>query len=125
MNLLGSSVNSIVPTGQVKGAVSPFIVYHIGTAVATYTAQGDTAIKMVRFQFDCYSSSSYTEARNVAVALRNAIKNSIGVTLPDTDNTYVYAFKADPPIDMPFVAQGNSQLEFRVMVQVDCNYLGD
>lgn len=124
MTLLGSPANSIVPTGQVKGAVSPFVVYHIGTAVANYTTTGDTALKMARFQFDCYSSNSYTEARNVAVALRNAIKNSIGVTLPDTDATAVYGCFVDPPVDMPFMAQGNTQLEFRVMVQADVHYLG-
>jgi hypothetical protein len=118
---LSALTTEIRPVGMVKGMKSPAIVYHIGTALPQYDAAGDSGYMMARLQFDSYSSLSYTEARNVAKALRDVLKNLKNTTL--TDGTFVRASFANPPIDMPFVAEGVQTIEYRVMVEVAIHYL--
>ena len=120
---LSAIMTAIVPVGMVKGIKSPCVVYHIGTAVGQFTTSGATPWQIARFQFDAYSATSYTEARAVAVALRNALKTLINVTLADTDETYVYGVFPDPPVDMPYEAQGIQNVEYRVMVQCEVHFL--
>lgn len=117
-NLIGA--NAIIPVGTAKSVSDPYVIYHISSSEPTYTASGATALECTRFQFDCYSSVHLT-AYNVAVALQNAIKNTINTTL--TDGTTVYGCVAYPPVDLTMVAQGNKSIEFRVMVEVEVYYL--
>lgn len=115
---------TIQPAGGVKPTTFPCVIYHIGTATATYSAKGDTGLPMSRFQFDCYSTVSRQEAMTLALAIRDALKNVVDQTLHD--GTHVYVCKCDPPVDLTMIAAGQSGTgtDFRVMVEVEVWYLG-
>lgn len=123
---LSALTTRLAPVGAANGLKSPFVIYHIGTATPQYDSQGDSGYQCARFQFDCYSGTSYTEARTVAVALRNVLKNVKNTTLSDANSTFVQAMFADPPVDLTFVPQGGTQsIEYRVMVQVEVHFQGN
>lgn len=119
---LSALTTEIVPVGIIKGVKSPCIVYHVGTNLDTIDMQGSTGYRMARFQFDCYSGSSYTEAKTVAKAVRGVFQNFNNTTLADSNSTFVQAALISQESDMPFVAQGNQAIEFRVMVEVSVFY---
>jgi len=119
---LSGMTSCIVPVGKVKGVKSPGIVYHIGTTLDTKDAQGSTGYRLARFQFDSYSSLSYTEAKALARAVRGVLENFRGETLSDPDSTFVQGCLVDFETDMPFVPEGLVTIEYRVMVQVSVWY---
>jgi hypothetical protein len=113
----------ISPVGSVKNLKSPFVIYHVATAQALYSSQGDTGLQLARFQFDVYSATSYTEARTVATTLRDALNTLMNTTLDDPESTFVYAAFSDPPVDLSEIPKGNQTVEYRVMVQSDIHFL--
>jgi hypothetical protein len=115
--------NSIIPVGVVMGVKSPLIVYHIGTALDTLDTEGSTGYRTARFQFDCYSTLSYTEVKAVAKAVRHALQNFKNEILADADGTFVQGCLIDFESDMPFVSTGIKTIEYRVMVQISVFYL--
>ena len=118
---LGTSPNtSIVPVGLVKGIISPYIVYHIGTTLDTNDALGATGYRLARVQFDCYSTLSYTEAKALAKAVRGVFQNLQNTTL--SDGTFVQGCLISQESDMPWVPEGISTVEYRVMVEVTVFY---
>jgi hypothetical protein len=114
---------SIIPVGVSQGTVSPCIVYHIGTELDTVDVKGSTGYRCARFQFDCYSAKSYTEAKAVARAVRLALQNLQNTPLTDADTTFVQGCMVDMESDMPFVPEGLDSIEYRVMVQVSVWFL--
>jgi hypothetical protein len=119
---LSALTGEIVPVGMVKGLKSPYIVYHIGTALDTKDTEGSTGYRLARFQFDCYSGTSATEARKVAKAVRAVLQNFKNQTLSDADNTFVQACLIDFETDPPFVPTAMKTIDFRVLVQVSVFY---
>jgi hypothetical protein len=119
---LSALTTQIVPVGVVKGVTSPYIVYHIGTALDTLDTQGSTGYRLARFQFDAYSTLSYAEAKAVVKAIRGVLQNFQNTALSDSDSTFVQGCLIDMESDMPFVPQGVASIEYRVMVQVSVFY---
>lgn len=111
-----------MPIGQVKGIISPAIVYHVGTALDTKDTQGSTGFRLARFQFDVYSQKSYTEAKTVAKALRGVLQHFKNTTLTDSDNTFVQGCLIDFESDGTFVATGTKDIEYRTLIQVSIWY---
>jgi hypothetical protein len=113
---------SVVPVGNIKGIVSPFVVYHIGTQLDTADVGGSTGYRTARVQYDCYSSLSYAEAKAVAKAVRGVWEHFQSATLPDADTTFVQGCLISQESDLSEIPTGSSSVEYRVMVEVTALY---
>lgn len=113
----------IVPSAAVKPKVSPYIVYKLGPTTDVLDTQGSTGNRHARFIFDCVSGSSYTDAKNLAKAVRQALDKVAYVTLPDHDNTLLESSLVDFEFDSSIVPTGQINADWRVTVQISIGYI--
>lgn len=124
-----SAVNALVsghvfqilaPKGNQGPAALPYIIQ---TCIAThddYSMSGVVGLREGLFQYDCYDTT-HNEARAIAKALRDLLKNYKG-TLPDSDSTQVTAVFVDKDWDMPF-EEGGKSFVHRVMMHFRVHYI--